>query len=66
MDESESVRLKQGMRLRYPLYESNGMLLLAAGAEVTPQLRTLLDRRGVHLEFQCDSYSIPKPQHQFR
>lgn len=37
-------------RLRYPLYESNGMLLLSAGSELTPRLQGLLDRRGINLK----------------
>lgn len=51
---SEQARcLRPGTKLRYPLYESNGMLLLAAGSEITPRLRSLLDRRGVRLELQA-------------
>lgn len=53
MSSSGSTAPKQGTKLRYPLYGPNGMLLLAAGSAVTPHLRSLLDRRGIHLEFQC-------------
>lgn len=48
-----AAELRHRTKLRYPLYETNGILLLAAGSEITPSLRSLLDRRGIHLEFMC-------------
>lgn len=49
-------------RLKYPLYEANGLLLLAAGSEITPRLRSLLSRRGIRLDFACKLEVIEGPQ----
>lgn len=48
-DETEHYLLKRGAQLRYPLHDLNGVLLLAAGAEVTHRLRRLLDQRGIRI-----------------
>jgi pSer/pThr/pTyr-binding forkhead associated (FHA) protein len=47
---ANTEQLRSGTKLRHALYDSNGLLLLAAGAEVTPQLQRLLERRGIRLE----------------
>jgi hypothetical protein len=49
----QTYPLKAGTKLRYPLYGESGVMLLAAGAEITPQLRALLDRRGIRIEMQA-------------
>jgi hypothetical protein len=48
-----ALEFKRGTRLRHPLYDANGMLLLAAGAEVTPRFLSVLERRGIHVELQA-------------
>lgn len=42
--------LKPDACLRYPIYDTNGVMLLSPGSAITPRLRTLLTRRGVKLE----------------
>ncbi len=42
----------EGTRLRYPIYDDRGLLLLGAGTVVTPQILALLHRRGIRLELR--------------
>jgi hypothetical protein len=47
-----SQSFKRGARLRYPLRDARGVLLLAQGAEITERLYNLLHLRGILLETQ--------------
>ncbi|MEE8141556.1 MAG: FHA domain-containing protein [Planctomycetota bacterium] len=42
-------KLQQGARLRYPIYDERGVLLLNAGAVLTNHLITVLERRDIQL-----------------
>jgi hypothetical protein len=44
-----AITIKRGTRLRYPIKDANGVLLLAQGAEVTERLAGLLEQRGITL-----------------
>ena len=45
--------LKLGARLRYPLHDARGILLLNAGATITGHLLELLGRRGIRLQLHA-------------
>lgn len=45
--------LKRGIRLRYPLRDGQGILLLAQGAEVNERVHNLLLTRGIQLDLQA-------------
>jgi predicted component of type VI protein secretion system len=47
-----SESFKRGARLRYPLRDARGILLLAQGAEITDKLYSLLHLRGILVEVQ--------------
>lgn len=53
---SESTILnlvKSGVRMRYPLRDPDGVLLLNQGATVTPRLQEILEKRGINLELEA-------------
>ena len=45
--------LKHGAALRFPIYDANGILLLAQGALINDRLRKILEVRGISLEIQA-------------
>ncbi len=45
--------VKPGTRVRYPLVDANGVLLLAQGAEVTGRMYALLRTRGITLDLNA-------------
>jgi pSer/pThr/pTyr-binding forkhead associated (FHA) protein len=45
--------LEQGAALRFPIYDANGILLLAQGALINDRLRQILEVRGITLEIQA-------------
>ena len=53
MTSLDNSLLKVGARLRYPLHDANGVLLLNAGAVITERLLDLLHRRRIHLQLQA-------------
>ncbi len=45
--------LKKGAILRFPIRDSQGLLLVAQGATVTNRLRTLLETAGITVEIRA-------------
>jgi FHA domain len=45
--------LEREAALRFPIYDANGILLLAQGALINDRLRRLLEVRGISLELQA-------------
>lgn len=48
-----SCSLTRGARLRYPLQDSKGVLLLAQGAEINNRLHAILQTRGISLSMMA-------------
>jgi hypothetical protein len=59
-----SQSFRRGTRLRYPLRDARGVLLLAQGAEITDRLYALLHLRGILLEVQASLRVATEPDAQ--